>query len=245
MTAPTSYWDLSERERAALTREDVERYLAFELMEKGCGLRITEPNLLAVPTLPVKPRDYYGVSDENYYNGTKVLFETREQAEQFLSLRPLTEKSDHVDGAWVKHAEPLTEEIKIVSAISPADFQTHRSALQANEKAKAENKKRQEEYEKTVKAQDSALKGLWDDWYECGRKALEHDKVKRTWGQYVVMAGNTELAAKFLLKVFSVSQIEEAAEWFGISIPTIFEEPTEPGPMHPDAPVESASDIAF
>lgn len=243
MTASLSYWDLSERERAALTREDVEKYLAFELMAKGVGIRLTTPDLLPTPELSVKPRDYFGLTVDGYY-GYTVLFETRDQAEQFLALRPLCKKHDHLEDVWIDHAVPVTEEIKSVSVIAPADFNLHRSALQANAKAKAENEKRQQEYEKAVKAQEAALKGLWDDWYACGRKALDHDKVKRTWEQYVTMAGSEELAAKFLLKVFSLTQIDEAAVWFGIEIPvstTDVAPATKPEP----APAAAGDDISF
>jgi hypothetical protein len=77
------YWDYSEQERAELTAEQVEKLLAYELMEQGVlvvePLRVEEIQEIKLPT-----RRVFMLSEAQQYSGTTSLnigFETIEQAE--------------------------------------------------------------------------------------------------------------------------------------------------------------------
>lgn len=219
MTESLNYWDLSERERSELSHADVQRFLDFELMQKGV-LKVTAPVADCVVEPNVKPCEWFAATAQSSsWDPVRVVFASRELAESFLELAPCVRRSDYLDGASIEYASPFDSEIKSITLLTVDAFQEHRSELQAAAAAKAANAKRKEEWEKSVKLQSDALKGLWDDWYACCEKAREFGKVRSTWTQYVTMAGDERLAAKFLLKVFTERQIREANEWFAIAIP--------------------------
>ena len=115
----TTYWDLSERERAELSREDVERYVDAELMLKGV-LRVKPPVLAAEPEVPQPTKRFFSVTVRGQYNSRDhvgVVFETLEQAADAISAylphrkRPknldgLKKNLRHRDGRWFWHWDP-------------------------------------------------------------------------------------------------------------------------------------------
>src|SRR5579859_586132 len=108
-----TYWDLSEKERAALSREDVERYIDAELMMKGV-LKVTPLMLEPLPSAPEPTTTYYQVSTGSVYT-LDPLFRTAADAEAFLAMRPCREGREWCTGASIKFVDPLREpEIKAV-----------------------------------------------------------------------------------------------------------------------------------
>jgi len=81
-----TYWDLSEPERAAMTRDDVARYIDAELMLKGV-LAVAPLTLVdeTPPALATEP--YYRVGDE--YTTLDVAFRSEADARAFLGLGPV------------------------------------------------------------------------------------------------------------------------------------------------------------
>ena len=52
-------------------------------------------------------------------------------------------------------------------------------------------------------------------------------RVIDTFAEYERTAGDKEVAARFLAKVFSAEQIKDASEWFGVHIPDPIVRPAE------------------
>jgi tetratricopeptide (TPR) repeat protein len=244
MSELKTYWDLEEKERSALSETDVERYSDAELMLKGC-LRVSPPQLDAEGSEPELPtRTYYRIGSFD------VAFESSEQAEAFRKLKPLNRATAYFGGYQItkSQVEPIEGETVTFQASTSVDLAATKAALDKYAEKRSANKKRSDEYEKAIATQNKALEGLWEDWHRCRDLARRHRKVIDTFEAYVLTAsGDRDVAARFLQKVFSVEQIEEAGAWFEQDIPTKFikVEAIEPGPSHPGAPAEATLALVF
>jgi len=185
----TTYWDLSENERAALTREEVERFIDAELMTKG---------VLKVPALVVEPepevtlekRTVYRVRSSRF-SKTEFAFDTQAKAEAVLAMRPMVIDTEWMEGRNVEFVKPLAEDsgVELDSVATQASVIEQKSALKRQQAVKAENARRIEEHEKATKAIEGVLAGLWEDWYGCQATRDRHARVIRTLDEYTVTAG--------------------------------------------------------
>jgi len=214
----TTYWDLSEKERAALTREDVDRFLDAELMTKGV--------LKVAPLVLDEEPVFDDLATTTYYwadGFPQVLFATTEAASAFVALKPMLLGSEYLCGDYrqsVKYAKPAEDtDINQVSVTSHDCFVQRRSDLEKRAAVRASNTKRREQHESDAKAQSKVLDGVWSDWAKCRDIEAEHRRVVATFNDYVKTAGYEITAARFLGKVFTFEQIDEARKWTGIGIP--------------------------
>lgn len=218
--APGSYWDLSERERAALTSEGVEGYLDYELMSAGV-VRPRRPPSTDVPNLPELERVQVYVVRAGYSD--LIAFDAPEKVDQFLKLGPIRVLSDYDAGSKVAYAEPLFHgDDEIANGVSPrsvatrASFMLRREELKRAEAARRASEGARKSYEDALAKVDKATSGVWADWHAMQAKGRECDEVAETLAEYLRMTGGDRaLALRFLAKAFSVSRRADASEWFG------------------------------
>ena len=224
----TTYWDLSERERAELSREDVERYVDAELMLKGV-LRVKPPVLAAEPEVPQPTKRFFSVTVRGQYNSRDhvgVVFETLEQARAFVALAPMCLESEWLEGSSVQFVSKAREpEIAEMAALTAEEKDAAKADLSQANAIHAANERAKSQYEENLRKQNDALKGLWSDWCECRDKRVNLQKIADTFDDYVrTVGGDVAIASKFLSKVFPKSDIEDAAAWFGKPIVVHFAE---------------------
>ena len=224
------YWDRTEKERAEMTREQVQSFIDVELMEKGV-LKVEPPQLQPFEEVVLPKATYYEVYRKGQYGvqGSSVLFLTPEKAQAFIDLGPLWEDSNwnYAD----KHFAQAGRELSIRSTELPCetDVVNAGSALKRNETIEKNNKELQEGYSNQLKAVEDAASGVWDDWQECQQKAREHKRIIDTRAEYLRLCGNNAmLADTFLAKAFTEDQVKAAKAWFGIEEDK--QQPTEPAP---------------
>jgi len=225
-----TYWDLSEKERAALSGEDVDRFVAAELMRLGV-LQVAplvldpEPNVVE----PAK-RLYFQVQHGPEYPRTTLdlLFDDEIDAREFIengNFRIV--KTERLNDDWSQRIE-VTETLMLprlttTEAISADDFREARTALEKRSAIRAANDEREEEWVKEKSKEDDALKGMWADWQRCRGLDAAHRRVSTTLDAYVATAGgDREVAFRFLRKAFTDPQIVAAAEWCGFKAPAPF-----------------------
>lgn len=219
------YWDLTEKERAGLTRDGVAEFIGFELMRKG----VLRPAALELETDPVDVAIEKEVAFVVTYQGEHnretldLVWNTREAAEKFIEVTPprvMLDKSIGHD--WrarrdYKIARPLLDprvESRDIAKESAVD--ENRAALEDAQNIRARNKERNEEHKKALREQEDALEAMWSDWESCCASARRHRRVFEVFREYVETAGGDEkVAAKFLRKVYRKDQIEDANEWVG------------------------------
>lgn len=226
-----TYWDLIEKERAALSADDVDCFVAAELMRLGvlqAGPLVREPEpVIQEP----ETRLYFQVSlGETAYSRSApdVLFDDEDDARNFLGqfdVRIL--KTERLNDDWsqtIKVAAPLERpEVTTVEAISADAFREAKTALEKRGAIRAANAKREEEWVKEKSKEDDALKGMWADWQRCCDLDTAHRRVSTTLDSYVATAGgDREVAFRFLRKAFADPQIVGAAEWCGFTAPSPF-----------------------
>jgi hypothetical protein len=205
------YWDYSESERAKLTAEQVEKFLAYELMERGVlqvePLNLEEPKPVSLP----KRRVFLLREGDGAYGTMLNLgFETIEQAEACRdAIRFIREQQ----GWQGPHFTRPVKALQIVSEDLPTDdaVTAARSALEAESRIESANETARREYEAACKKVADATSGVWSDWRECQSVEARHQKIRDTLAGYVQMAdGNEAMARAFLAKAFSPDEIEEA-----------------------------------
>ena len=239
----TTFWDLDDKARAALTEADVTRYLDAELMTRGV-LRVVAPEFEAVPPDPELPK-------RTYYQCGGLLFDTVEQAAALANARPLKQGTRYLGGRYsysnqVNYAEPADLEITAVNITTAEAVTLASSVLDRRGAVMQANEAKREAFEKASKEQDKVLAGVWDDWHRCRARAARLRQVVDTFEAYVRTAnGDRAMASAFLTKVFDDETIQDAREWHGADIP--FGAAAMPaGPSHPVAVVPAAADdIAF
>lgn len=232
-----TYWDLEEKERAALTDEEVERFVDAELMTKGV-LKVAAPDLVPVPEVATKPSAYYTVQIVGRYGVSEsldVVFASREAAAASLTG---AFSLDHDYQSDSRVARPIRPDAKVVEveALPESVHVEHKATLERVKAAKEANAKAQQEYQEASRKQSQALQGLWDDWHRCRGLDRQHRKVVATFEEYVRVAQGGEqpasvaqlgrsaeeartIAGRFLLKVFTREEIAAAGEWCGVEIP--------------------------
>jgi len=218
--AMTTYWDLSEQERAALTADDVQRYVDAELMLKGV-LKVKPLEIEPEPNMPVPVTKAFVVRFASKYGSmdSGVAFATLDAAQAFVALRPMNLASEYLESTSVPYTKPaIDSEIAEVPIFTEEAKNAVRADLKRGAAIKASNGKRREEYTKAVAAQESALSGLWEDWTTCREEEAKLRAVADTLKDYQRTAGDDGIALSFLAKVYPAALIEEAAKRFGFPV---------------------------
>jgi hypothetical protein len=205
------YWDYSEAERANLSVERVEQFLAYELMEQGVlgvePLKIEEIREIRLPT-----RRVFVLNEAQQYSGTTSLdigFETIEQAEAARDAIRFVRESPWNGTAHVRPVRAITitsEELPDEAAVTAS-----KAALDENTRRSNANATAKREHEEASKKIADATFGIWSDWRECREVEAKRQKIRDTFAEYLRMTdGNEPLARGFLAKAFPADEIEAA-----------------------------------
>jgi hypothetical protein len=212
------YWDLSERERAALSRDDVAHYVKIELMEAGV---VAPPpiKLEDVPEVSVPKIAKFGVKSGRY-GSTTVVFDTAEQAQKFLDLSPKTLEYDYGIGTDYQYAKPhddgMIEQVNVYDFAAMTEL---RDTLSRRKRIKEQNAKKQADWNKAHQAAEEASESLWEDYNAVQSKKYDHERIIRTFRDYTETVGDEATALRFLLKAHPEGECREAFEWNEIPWP--------------------------
>lgn len=206
------YWDHSESERAAMSMEQVEKLLAYELMEQGV-LQVEPLKLEEIQPVSLPTRRVFMLCEASGYGGApanlELGFDTIEQAEAARDAIRYIRESPWNGTAHIRRAraiviasEELPDEAAVAAAKAILDENTRRSS--ANTAAKRQ-------YEEDTKKVSDATTGVWGDWRDCQRAEAKRQKIRDTLAEYVRMTeGDENLACAFLAKAFPADEIEAA-----------------------------------
>jgi hypothetical protein len=209
-----TYWDLTEKERAALSSTDVERFLDAELMTQGV-LRVEPLALLTEPELPAPDTAIFLIRVDTYTR-LDIAFTTAEAAQAAIaSALHLTTayigSSSHPVVAPLEKAEVIAETVH-----SKAQAEAFRRDFEKVGEIREENRRRKNAFTEESTKEKDALQGLWKDWHECCARAERFSRVLATFETYLKMAdGNDQIARKFLVKAYGDETLKDASEWHG------------------------------
>ena len=211
-----TYWDLEEKERAALTRDQVNDYLKFELMQRGVTAAV-EPTLEAedppdIDNITMYRVTYAGQWGRDHFD---CLFYVRASAEAMIASKPMA--IDNISGTQVI-CEPHELAVESVDMPLKAMVVEVQSRLSEYKAAKERNRKAQDEYTKAAKEAEDACEGIWTDWYDCISKERNRQRIRDTFSEYRVMAGDENIARQFLNKTFTSESVEDAlGPWVNVA----------------------------
>lgn len=209
------YWDLTEKQRSELTREQVESFLTVELMENG--VTKVEPLVLETPTPVELATDTYYQVEGDEYTHFNAIFRTMEQAQAFVELKPMASDYDYNAGIKNTYLKPCSGyKIGTVKLCRREDIANSRAVLQKNEAIAKANEKATQAYNEACKLVERASAHIFDDWDDCCEKSRSFAKVLATFNEYVgICDGDRFKALVFLCKAFDRTVVDAAREWFG------------------------------
>ena len=235
------YWDLTEKERAALTEEQVRGYLAVELMSKGLTTP-QPPEYEDVPEVEMETTTYYQIVADNAE--FSPLFESADDASSIIALFKLTRNSGYGSGN-TPHAKPVDDvTVKPVDLPSADQVEAHKALLKEAHAKKKANDRRRREYDNAVRETSGATEEVWKDWRNCHQQEADHQAVVDTLREYTDLAGDQTMAMKFLRRAYREHQIMDAFEWFEIEY--VAPDPDDEDPKSKDNASEPAdAEIVF
>ncbi|QDV78033.1 hypothetical protein [Botrimarina mediterranea] len=219
-----TYWDHTEKERANLTREQVEKLCKFELMGEGVIVTMHPGEPPAKPEISEPKVTVHGVIFKgSSYHTLDVWFRTKEEAVAFAALKPVRVDSDYRLGDKYEAIDAYESqsfvEKEVFNVVDGDAFNA------ATKQYAAEKESYDRSLAKWKEDNDSARKcceSLWDDYAEQREKLSNAQSVLSRWNEYVESCdGDKEIAARFLRKAYTQSQIELANDWCDASIPML------------------------
>lgn len=241
-----SYWDYSDRERAGFTEDEVNRMLDAELMYNGVLKPSPPPPKRDIKDLSLPVKSYAHVTLNHH---AEVAFETMEQAQAFLALKPfIVDREWQVDRHFAKR--PTQSDVKFSDFTDEASIALAKAELMKIKAEKDAIEKAHADFQSDMVKVSKVHNGVWEDWREQRSKLEKMQKVQRTFNEYVLMAKNKQTAIAFLLKVFTAEIIRESALWTeDVDLANEFERfdgpQAEPAPEVTTAPQQPTDDILF
>lgn len=207
-----NYWDLTEEERGLLTEAQMQTYCDYALMEAGV-LKPTSPGHFEdnPPVLNRKP--FYRVRLAGRYGShLEVGFDSVEDAEDFIGLKPVQITNMYIGHQSVEYMKPVLDPvIERVELTDESEVTTHKTKIERYNADKSEHSRKVEEYEQSLKKAAKALEGIWENYRSCQATLAKLKLVRDTFDQYVTMtAGNKQMARSFLNKTFEPAIVEKA-----------------------------------
>lgn len=208
----TRYWDLTQQERAKLTAAEVEKFLAYELMEKG--VLAVEPLVLEeVTPLDLPKRRVFVLHEASQWgSGTSSLgigFETIEEAEAAKRAVRFIHESPWNGVPHFRAARALS----ITSEESPAEesVSLHKAALAEQKRREEANAKAKREHGEASDKAANATSSVWTDWHSCRAAEAKRERIRDTLAAYTLMTdGNATMARAFLAKAYPEAEIAVA-----------------------------------
>jgi len=202
--------DLTTAEKAALTEDQVRAYCTRELMEQGV-LEPKAPELLdeTEPTVPTQTF-YQPGYDRGYRHGMDLVFDTVEQARQFIELQPRRiESSFPIDTKYVNPMPGMT--VKPVELATEQDFLELKAKLAEAAENKSANRKMREEFEKGQILANDTVSWIWEKYREAQAEVRHLENVMITFAEYLEITGGDQVAArKFLVKAYDEQTVQAA-----------------------------------
>lgn len=208
------YWDLSRKERAELTEEQVKATIIIELMEKGVVVP-AKPEYIPVDEVPGPDVTLYAPSPR--YSTPGFGFASPDGAAAVLSAA-IDIDTEYIAGSTVRVIGTSDIEIGEVKVYSRERFAANRAIIEKNAAAKKQNDSLKSEYEVSLRKVTEASAGVWDDYYSLRSEAAANKKIIDTYNEYISTCdGNEGLAYTFLLKAYDAGTVGDAFDWFGIT----------------------------
>lgn len=213
------YWDLSDKERSELTREQVEALMTVELMEKGV-LKVEPPAVVPVEEMQEPSLQLFCVKAGYRDPGCGYL--TAERAAE-AARDAVAIDYDYIGGThYNKLGKSNDVEIVPLKIYKPDELALNRAKIERNNAAKAANIKAESDYKSACKAVEDACAGVWEDWFKKCETGNRYERIVRVYKEYLTTCnGDEQIAFKFLRKAYLDPEITQAFEWHGIQDPNV------------------------
>lgn len=214
-----TYWDLSNKEQAALEHADMEPYIKLELMSRGVG-ELPSPKLKC----PEKPEVPQG---QDFYEVGNLVFVSQEDANLVAAMNKVQANYNYRVGSDVKYFEPVDyyNSVTKQNLLSREQYATVEKALAAYNEQKAAYEEEQKEYSENADKTANETREIWHDYHEKRQLADRLKLIIDVYKDYIeTCEGNADMAFNFLVKRFpDPEEVVDAFEWFELDIPRSLE----------------------
>jgi hypothetical protein len=232
------YCEMTKKQISMLTREELEKFIAIELMEAG----VVKPKktkgqpMLEVPE--IKKQTWFEV------DGVNVLFDSPEKAEKFLELQPRISDYNWRIGSSYKYSKEVPRGVSVIQLYDKDDIERIASVLISNKAIEEANQKEQGEYEKAIQRSTEIAKGIEETYSRCLALKAKMTEIVNTFDEYVEMLeGDRKKALEFLQRAYPPEEINGAQEWFDLKFCDDAESECVPvTPAQEEKPVKPAAD---
>lgn len=204
----TTYYDLTTKEKAALTEEQLSRFVAIDLMQNGIEPAIG-PDLVPVPYVPAPTVQRVECAG--------IIFKDYETAQKFLALGPERSDYDYQISYEHKYLVPVSQDVTPVMFYTKSEVVQLGSVMKAAKEVKANNKAEDERYAKELASIRNATEFLYADYRSALRSQRDAERVLQTYEDYKALSGDDYMAYQFLLKTYP--DAASAFEMMGVKVP--------------------------
>jgi hypothetical protein len=192
----TRIWDLDEPQQAALTEEEILRYIDIEVAHEGIAP-------VACPQKPSLAADGI-VRSEIAFKVAGVIVRTAEDAQTIQKLSILTEEYDYKVGYEYKWLIPIVgPKVEQVSYYKQDDVSRVCSSLQNNESRRSTYQQAKDAWDKYIEKTGKVRGGVWSAVNEARQAAAQIALARETYHKYLDLAkGDVEVAAGFFRNTY-------------------------------------------
>lgn len=202
--------ELTQQELVELTDEEFEKYLAYEMMDRGI-LPAVPPTRIPLKEIETKTRTFYLLKHD--WTEIPMLFERIEDAEVVLKAKPLVKNT-----TWpgsISYAKEVKWELESIQLPDEPTAKASVDVVTYNNSANEQNEKAEKEYNENSEAASEVreeLRAIVIDAHQAKRQA---ERIRDTFNSYVSLSNGDKIVAyNFLLKAFSREDCCKAANWF-------------------------------
>jgi hypothetical protein len=213
------YWDLSKKERAHLTQEELNRFCDVHLMEEGVVVsKLTLEEVPEEPEVPMETGYRLQHESEGYTSTTSIVFKNEKDAATFMNLkglRVIVYEYETKRDCLVLLERPSIQPISMPRKVDLAEM---KGSIRTINEIKDRNKAAEREYKEQLKKKEEVIQPLVDDYQEC--RDLDHlyETIHKTLIEYMFLAeNNKDIAMGFLKKAYSEENIKNMIEWEDLS----------------------------
>lgn len=214
------FYDLSHAERAALTDAEMNEYIAHELMSAGVlrPMPYTEEECIEVD-IPTTTMFCINLNNDDGYGGDipDALYRTSKEASAAAVALVKDAKfmcSDWVEGRSFKICGGAIDySINTVQIADQNDVNKIKPSLQRNAEIEKRNKAKAREYKDANTASNEIINPMRESREASICIVNYFVNIEKTYAEYVKLAGDEEIALKFLNEAYDEADVDNWQEW--------------------------------
>lgn len=217
------FYDITDMERADLTRGDVSKAIAYELMRAGVPKAVLVDEEKETPVdVPTTTMYVVELSAKTGYNSDTpdVAYETHGEA--LAAGEAMVKGAKMTNTTWTGGTTYRIIDVDAQFSVSAVDLANKydvdkvEEVLKTNSVIRTRNEEARKRYKEATRDASEVSGPIWEKYEESLALASKVDAMKKTHADYVELAGDEETAMKFFVNAHERDDVLLYEEWTGI-----------------------------